>query len=40
VKLLYDIYHMLIMEGDSGRHHPEEHRLDRALPHRRRSASA
>ena len=36
-KLLYDIYHMQIMEGDVIRHDPGEPQLHRPLPHRRRS---
>jgi len=35
VKLLYDIYHMQIMEGDIIRTIQREHRLHRPLPHRR-----
>ena len=37
VKLLYDIYHMQIMEGDVIRTIRQQPRLDRALPHRRRA---
>ena len=35
-KLLYDIYHMQIMEGDVIAHDPEAPRILRPLPHRRR----
>ena len=37
VKLLYDIYHMQIMEGDVIRTIREHHGLHRPLPHRRRA---
>ena len=37
VKLLYDIYHMQIMEGDSNRHDQEEHSVDRSFSHGRRT---
>ena len=37
VKLLYDIYHMQIMEGDLIAHHSGEYPVDRPLPYRRRS---
>ena len=40
VKLLYDIYHMQIMEGDVIRTIRDQHRVHRALPHRRRSRPA
>jgi hydroxypyruvate isomerase len=35
VKLLYDIYHMQIMEGHP--HHPPQHRPHRPFPYRRRA---
>ena len=35
VRLLYDIYHMQIMEGDVIRTIREQHAVDRPLPHRR-----
>ena len=37
VKLLYDIYHMQIMEGDVIRTIQRQHSMVRAYPHRRRS---
>ncbi len=37
VKLLYDIYHMQIMEGDVIRTIRDEHPAHRPLPHRRQS---
>ena len=40
VKLLYDIYHMQIMEGDVIRTIRENDRLDRPLPHGRRAGPA
>ena len=39
-KLLYDIYHMQIMEGDVIAHDPAKQRLHRPLPHRRRAGPA
>ena len=39
-KLLYDIYHMQIMEGDVIAHHQEIQGLHRPLPHRRRPRPA
>ena len=40
VKLLYDIYHMQIMEGDVMRTIRDNHQWHRALPHRRRARPA
>ena len=40
VKLLYDIYHMQIMEGDVIRTIQREHPVHRPLPHRRRPGPA
>ena len=40
VKLLYDIYHMQIMEGDVIRTIREQHPVDRAFSYRRRSRPA
>ncbi len=40
VKLLYDIYHMQIMEGDVIRTIRDNIALDRPLPHRRQSRAA
>ena len=40
IRLLYDIYHMQIMEGDLITHHPRECEVDRALPHRWRTRAA
>ena len=37
VKLLYDIYHMQIMEGDLIATIRDKHAMDRALPYRRRA---
>ena len=39
-KLLYDIYHMQIMEGDVIRTIRDNHRVHRSLPHRRKSRSS
>ncbi len=39
VKLLYDIYHMQIMEGDILRTIHGQYRIYRALPHRRRAGT-
>ena len=40
VKLLYDIYHMQIMEGESHRYDPQEHSVDCPFPYRRRARAA
>ena len=37
LKILYDIYHMQIMEGDVDRDDPRERAAHRALSHRRRA---